>query len=513
MANPMFYDPARAVGFGIGASSLASINTSAYGLGSIYKSPPPLTTAPGFTKGTGQYGGELGYLHPDFLTYDPNKLSRIGILGASVAADYQNAYTPTSQEQALIDAFKAQYGEVAKPGGPSKTYGSGWVQVRPEWNRTRDQAEKAGGGEYIINQSQLQYDPRFGYLTPGSNVYTKSKPGKSFFERLGGVAFDLAPVALAAVGGAAAAGAFGGLTGAAGAYTGGSAGANLLGSGLGYAAAAPTSASALGAAAGAGGLASTAGGSFGDYSLGGGLTYGEGAGSLTATSGSVGLQGASSGLGLTTTGFPVAGGVAPTIGGGLGGTGSSWFSNVKDIAQGISKGNDLYSLATGSGQGQQTGGNNMLSGLEGLVGAGGGLYNLFSNPYDYQLDLSKRAGGQLEQLMKDPNNIKNNPAYQFRLNQGLEDLQRSAASKGMLGSGNILGEITRYSQGLASTEYDNEFKRLSGLAFGPSALQTANAERQTTIEGVGKVAKGAGSVLGALPGLVSGATNFFDWLF
>lgn len=60
--------------------------------------------------------------------------------------------------------------------------------------------------------------------------------------------------------------------------------------------------------------------------------------------------------------------------------------------------------------------------------------------------------------------IENNPAYQFRLDQGTKALQRSAAAKGMFGSGNLLMDITKYGQGLASQEYGSEMDRIMKMA-------------------------------------------------
>jgi hypothetical protein len=52
------------------------------------------------------------------------------------------------------------------------------------------------------------------------------------------------------------------------------------------------------------------------------------------------------------------------------------------------------------------------------------------------------------------------PSYQWRFEQGQQAVERSAASKGMLGSGNILQELTSYGQGMASTEYAAQFDRM-----------------------------------------------------
>lgn len=57
--------------------------------------------------------------------------------------------------------------------------------------------------------------------------------------------------------------------------------------------------------------------------------------------------------------------------------------------------------------------------------------------------------------------ITNNPAYQFRLQQGNNAVQNSAANAGNLFSGQTGKALTNYSQGLASTEYQNIINNLS----------------------------------------------------
>jgi len=51
------------------------------------------------------------------------------------------------------------------------------------------------------------------------------------------------------------------------------------------------------------------------------------------------------------------------------------------------------------------------------------------------------------------------PGYAFRMAEGLKGLERSAAARGGLLSGSTLKGISRYSQGLASDEYQNAFNR------------------------------------------------------
>lgn len=60
--------------------------------------------------------------------------------------------------------------------------------------------------------------------------------------------------------------------------------------------------------------------------------------------------------------------------------------------------------------------------------------------------------------------ITNNPAYQFRLQQGNNAVQNSAANAGNLFSGQTGKALTNYSQDLASTEYQNIINNLSNEA-------------------------------------------------
>lgn len=88
--------------------------------------------------------------------------------------------------------------------------------------------------------------------------------------------------------------------------------------------------------------------------------------------------------------------------------------------------------------------------------AGGGAASgtQTSNPYEQRL----------QQLVNDPNSISDSNAYKFRFNQGQQALERGAAAKGMLGSGNTLAALAQYGQGMASDEYGNEVSRLGALS-------------------------------------------------
>lgn len=63
------------------------------------------------------------------------------------------------------------------------------------------------------------------------------------------------------------------------------------------------------------------------------------------------------------------------------------------------------------------------------------------------------------------------PGYQFALGQGLQGVERSASSRGFLGSGNTAMALNDYAQGQANQEYGNWLSRLQGL--GAQGLQAA----------------------------------------
>ena len=56
----------------------------------------------------------------------------------------------------------------------------------------------------------------------------------------------------------------------------------------------------------------------------------------------------------------------------------------------------------------------------------------------------------------------NDPGYQFRLQQGSQALQNSAAARGGILSGNTAQAITQYGQDYASNEYNNVYNRAFG---------------------------------------------------
>ena len=74
-----------------------------------------------------------------------------------------------------------------------------------------------------------------------------------------------------------------------------------------------------------------------------------------------------------------------------------------------------------------------------------------------------------QQFSFDPKTTFNDPGYQFRFNEGMKALERSAAAHGNLQSGATLKALTRYSQDYASNEFGKAYDRALGenqLSYG-----------------------------------------------
>lgn len=106
--------------------------------------------------------------------------------------------------------------------------------------------------------------------------------------------------------------------------------------------------------------------------------------------------------------------------------------------------------------------------------------------------------------------IYDDPSYQFRLNEGLNAVQSSAAGQGGLLSGATLKALNNYAQDSASQEYQNaynrfnsdqtnQYNRLANLVgvgqnaaaqVGNAGLQTAQAVANNTMQGANAQAAG-----------------------
>jgi len=102
----------------------------------------------------------------------------------------------------------------------------------------------------------------------------------------------------------------------------------------------------------------------------------------------------------------------------------------------------------------------------------------------------------------------NDPGYQFRLQQGQQALDNSAAAKGSLLSGNTLEAQQQYGQNYASNEYNNVYNRafgqyqqnynqLAGLAgTGQTAATNLGQQGQQAAQNMGNIALTTGAQQG-----------------
>lgn len=109
-----------------------------------------------------------------------------------------------------------------------------------------------------------------------------------------------------------------------------------------------------------------------------------------------------------------------------------------------------------------------------------------------QLSYQKVAGtaaNKLNTLLQNPESVSSTPGYQFAYNQGLEAVNRTAASKGQLGSGNRLYDLTKFGQGLASQTYNDTVNQLSNtLNRNPVTMATGGGANSMSIgSSVGKL--------------------------
>ena len=118
----------------------------------------------------------------------------------------------------------------------------------------------------------------------------------------------------------------------------------------------------------------------------------------------------------------------------------------------------------------------------------------------------ERALGKLESASEytpfGMGQFQTDPGYAFRLSEGQKALERSAAARGGLISGNALRAAQRYGQEMGSQEYQNAFNRYQlerQARLGP--LQSLAGVGQTSINQLGvagqQYATGAGEALGA----------------
>lgn len=143
-------------------------------------------------------------------------------------------------------------------------------------------------------------------------------------------------------------------------------------------------------------------------------------------------------------------------------------------------------------------------GLHDIAGPmeGGRAALLRSNPQSLKVGAGQQAGGQQAggQGGSTPggslwnnfsaNDFQTDPGYDFRLQQGSQALDRSAAARGGLFSGGTLKDLTDYNQNFASNEYQNAYNRFQ-------TNRNTQFNQLASVAGLGQTAAGTTAQLGA----------------
>ena len=80
------------------------------------------------------------------------------------------------------------------------------------------------------------------------------------------------------------------------------------------------------------------------------------------------------------------------------------------------------------------------------------------------------------------------PSYAWRVGEGINALDRSAASRGSLMSDGTLKALTRYGQDMASQEFNNDFSRNNILAgYGQHAVDNLDDAQRDWASGYGNI--------------------------
>jgi hypothetical protein len=156
-----------------------------------------------------------------------------------------------------------------------------------------------------------------------------------------------------------------------------------------------------------------------------------------------------------------------------------------------------------------------LSGLfSGMGGAStlAGLYSLLSgsntsNITNQASGNANQYGSQLNNLLTNPSSFALSPAAQTQIDTGTQNLERSAAAQGFMGSGNLLAGLQQNAQGIASQDYNTQVSTLANLMQGQQStgLNAANQQNQQRTSAMQELGGGLGMLgsSGGLSGLMS----------
>lgn len=142
---------------------------------------------------------------------------------------------------------------------------------------------------------------------------------------------------------------------------------------------------------------------------------------------------------------------------------------------------------------------------------------------DPRMDQETAAMGRVNALLglegEDPDYdlFRDTPGYGFQMEEGARAIERSAAARGGLASGNTLVDLTRYSQGLADSTFNNYLAQVmqlqsQGTDYAMANLDTGRANRLADLRvGAGNArASGYEAVGSAVLGGAAGAMDLWS---
>jgi hypothetical protein len=194
---------------------------------------------------------------------------------------------------------------------------------------------------------------------------------------------------------------------------------------------------------------------------------------------------------------PIAGGVLGMFGSkmGAGGISDAQKKAQQDIKDAVATGKTGVTDALGTGKGYvdtalanantglTTAGDKSISTVnDATTNANKGLADMLADQkkvLDPYLASGATANDLLMKRATDPNSqfkfnyddYKNDPAFQFEMDQGKNAINNSFSARGLGSSGNALKELTKYGTGLAATHYNEAFNR-ANTAFNTNTNAT-----------------------------------------
>lgn len=134
------------------------------------------------------------------------------------------------------------------------------------------------------------------------------------------------------------------------------------------------------------------------------------------------------------------------------------------------------------------------------------MYNQTREDQTPYREASTSALAQIQNLLKSPDAITQDPGYKFGLDQGTRALNSGAAARGMTYSGAAGKALTRYGQDYAGTKLDQSYNRLANIAnLGQVAVNGQNNQQfanntSNNLIGLGNARAGASMYQGMLWG-------------